>query len=67
VRDIRKAGFDFKLYMDSKTIYKPVRRELNGDNGIYPNLTKEEKLHWLMLELDLINQKLYYNSLENKH
>jgi len=53
--------------MDSKTIYKPVRRELNGDNGIYPNLTKEEKLHWLMLELDLINQKLYYNSLENKH
>ncbi len=66
VRDIRKAGFDFKLYKGSKTIYKPVRRDSNGASGLYPELTKEEQLHWLFLELDLINQKLYYNSLENE-
>ena len=65
-RDIRKAGFDFKIYKDSKTIFKPVRRELKGKSAIYPKLTKEEQLHWLLLELDLINQKLYYNSLANE-
>ena len=67
VRDIRIAGFDFKLYKDSKTIYKPVRRGLNGASGLFPELTKEEQLHWLLIELDLINQKLYYSSLENNY
>ena len=67
VRDIIKAGFNFKLYKDSKTIFKPVRRGSKGASGLFPQLTKEEQLHWLLIEHDLINQKLYYNSLENNY
>ena len=65
VRDIRKAGYDFKYYKNNKTLLKPVKRESKEETPLSFKLTKQEELYWLLHELDLINQKLYFNSIEN--
>ena len=58
VRDLRKEGFVFKAYKKDIAIIKPIRLFRNNKFSLSYNLSKVK-------ELDIVNRKIYCNSIEN--
>lgn len=57
VKDIRRMGYVFKEKSGNSNIYVPIKGEVHIEKGVSKNISKEEKLRLLWLELDVICKK----------
>ncbi|MCB0742344.1 MAG: hypothetical protein R2821_03825 [Flavobacteriaceae bacterium] len=64
VRDMRKEGFIFISDRDNISIIKPYKITPDDYSFVKEKLSKIKEIERLLIKLDVINKKLYYNLLE---